>query len=145
MTSRELSRFVLSVFVAAAMLAGCGGSQPPIGAPGAMPQTSAIATHAERGKSWMVPGASSGALLYAPVGCGGTCVISYPGLKLVGSLSTPGDGVCSDSQGNIFSLRRNGDRIRAWRFATDSNPQSSRRRGSGLRSRSQEQQPRSGL
>jgi hypothetical protein len=40
---------------AAVPLAGCGGSQPPIGAPGAMAQTSAIATHAERGKSWMVP------------------------------------------------------------------------------------------
>ena len=102
MKNRVLSRYALSCCVAFAMLAGCGGSQPPIGAPGAMPQTSALATHAGRGKSWMVPGASSGALLYAPVGCGGTCVISYPGLKLVGSLSTPGDGVCSDSQGNIF-------------------------------------------
>ncbi|MFY9720344.1 MAG: choice-of-anchor tandem repeat GloVer-containing protein [Candidatus Cybelea sp.] len=30
------------------MLAGCGGSQPPIGAPGAMPQTSALATRANR-------------------------------------------------------------------------------------------------
>jgi hypothetical protein len=37
--------------VAAAMLAGCGGSQSPIGAPGAMPQTNALATQAERGKS----------------------------------------------------------------------------------------------
>jgi uncharacterized repeat protein (TIGR03803 family) len=33
---------------AAALLSACGGSQPPIGAPGAMPQTSAIATHADR-------------------------------------------------------------------------------------------------
>ena len=30
---------------------GCGGSQPPIGAPGSMPQTSAIAMHADRGGS----------------------------------------------------------------------------------------------
>jgi hypothetical protein len=30
------------------LLAGCGGSQPPVGAPGAMPQSRAIATHAER-------------------------------------------------------------------------------------------------
>jgi hypothetical protein len=37
------------------MLAGCGGSQTPIGALGAMPQRRAIATHAERGKSWMLP------------------------------------------------------------------------------------------
>jgi hypothetical protein len=40
---------------AAAMLAGCGGSQPPIGAPGAIPEASAIAPHAVRGKSWMLP------------------------------------------------------------------------------------------
>ena len=33
-------------FVAAALLAGCGGSQPPIGAPGAMPRTSALAARA---------------------------------------------------------------------------------------------------
>jgi hypothetical protein len=32
--------------VAAAMLAGCGGSQPPIGAPGAMPQSAATASAA---------------------------------------------------------------------------------------------------
>ncbi|MGC2495189.1 hypothetical protein [Candidatus Binatus sp.] len=38
MTRLDFSRNAHSVFVAAAMLAGCGGSQPPIGAPGAMPQ-----------------------------------------------------------------------------------------------------------
>ncbi len=37
MKSREFSRFALSICAAAAMLAGCGGSQPPIAAPGAMP------------------------------------------------------------------------------------------------------------
>jgi hypothetical protein len=36
----------------AALLAGCGGSQLPIGAPGAMSQTSALAMRTERGKSW---------------------------------------------------------------------------------------------
>jgi hypothetical protein len=51
------------IYVAAAMLAGCGGSQPPIGGLGAMPQTSAIATHAERGKSWMPSYAASQNLL----------------------------------------------------------------------------------
>jgi hypothetical protein len=40
---------------AAAFLAACGGSQPPIGAPGAMPQTSAIATHAEPGGLRVLP------------------------------------------------------------------------------------------
>jgi hypothetical protein len=36
MTIFAPNRSVLSVGIAAAMLAGCGGSQPPIGAPGAM-------------------------------------------------------------------------------------------------------------
>jgi hypothetical protein len=39
-------RYVLSACVAVAMLAGCGGT--PIGAPGSMPQSSAIASHADR-------------------------------------------------------------------------------------------------
>ena len=34
----DLSRYALFNCAAAAMLAGCGGSQPPIGAPGAMPE-----------------------------------------------------------------------------------------------------------
>ena len=46
------SRCALSISVAAAMLAGCGGSQPPIGVPGATMQTS-MAIHADRGRSWM--------------------------------------------------------------------------------------------
>ena len=29
----------LNLICVAALLAGCGGSQPPLGAPGAMPQT----------------------------------------------------------------------------------------------------------
>ena len=32
--------------MAAAMLAGCGGSQPPVGAPGAMPQAFAVGSNA---------------------------------------------------------------------------------------------------
>ena len=34
--------------LAAALLASCGGSQPPISAPGTIPQTRAVATYAER-------------------------------------------------------------------------------------------------
>jgi hypothetical protein len=85
------------------MLAACGGSQPPIGAPGAMPQTSAIATRAERGKSWILPEAKNEDLIYAVGGCGGTCVLSYPKGKLVGELAgVDGGADCSDSNGNVF-------------------------------------------
>jgi len=38
MKRSAFSRYALGSCVAAAMLAGCGGSQPPIGAPGAVPQ-----------------------------------------------------------------------------------------------------------
>jgi uncharacterized repeat protein (TIGR03803 family) len=48
MKSFGLVNNALRVGFAASLLAGCGGSQPPIGTPGAMPQTSAIATHADR-------------------------------------------------------------------------------------------------
>ncbi|MFY9720558.1 MAG: choice-of-anchor tandem repeat GloVer-containing protein, partial [Candidatus Cybelea sp.] len=43
MKSLGLSRYALTIGAAAALLAGCSGSQPPIGAPGVMQQTSAIA------------------------------------------------------------------------------------------------------
>ena len=38
-----LGRYALSLNCTAALLAGCGGSQPPIGAPGEMSQGRAIA------------------------------------------------------------------------------------------------------
>ena len=38
------ARYTLSACVATKVLAGCGESQPPIGAPGAMPQSVAITT-----------------------------------------------------------------------------------------------------
>jgi hypothetical protein len=39
MKNLDFGRYVLGGFAVAAMLAGCGGSQPPIGAMGAMPQS----------------------------------------------------------------------------------------------------------
>lgn len=58
MKSLGFGRYALSICAAAVMLAGCGGSQPSIAGPGAMPQAFASATHADRGKSWMLPEAS---------------------------------------------------------------------------------------
>src|SRR5271157_5517921 len=43
-------RYVLGSFAAAALLTACGGSQPPIGAPGAMPQSRAIAPTPKLGR-----------------------------------------------------------------------------------------------
>jgi hypothetical protein len=100
------SRYALAIGAAAALLGGCGGSQPPIGAPGAMPQTSAIATHADRGKSWMLPEGKTADLLYAPNTEGSTVLVfSYPQGKPVGELSGFNGNVnhvCTDRSGDIF-------------------------------------------
>jgi hypothetical protein len=55
----------LSTSVAIALLTGCGDSQPPIGAPGAISQSRAIAQLAARGKSWTLPEAKSEDLVSA--------------------------------------------------------------------------------
>ncbi|MGA9419085.1 MAG: hypothetical protein WBV40_08030 [Candidatus Cybelea sp.] len=41
MTTLSHSRLALSISAAAALLAACGGSQPPIGTPRAMPESNA--------------------------------------------------------------------------------------------------------
>jgi hypothetical protein len=98
--------FALTSCVAAATLAGCGGSQPPIGGSGAMPQTLASAAHAERGKSWMLPGTSSESLIYvATHDSSAIRIYSYPDGKSAGMLTiptAPGGGECVDGAGDVF-------------------------------------------
>jgi hypothetical protein len=103
--STLMSRYALRISVAAAMLAGCGGSQPPVGAPGPMPQSHALATNAGHGKSWMLPEAKSEDLLYAG-GSEQTYVFSWPGGKSVGELGVASTYLCSDRYGNIWALSR---------------------------------------
>jgi hypothetical protein len=90
-----------SLAVASILMAGCGGSQPPIGAPGAMAQTSAIVTRAAPGKSWMLPEAKGDDLLYVST-ASKTYVDSYPQGKPVGELAEGGFYLCTDKAGNIF-------------------------------------------
>ena len=103
MKSLGHSRYALTIGAASVLLAGCGGSQPPIGAPGAMVQSRAVA-QASHGKSWMLPEARVADLIYATGGCGGVCVFSYPEAKLKASISLtfPVGGDCSDNEGNVF-------------------------------------------
>jgi hypothetical protein len=110
--------FHLSSCVAAAMLAGCGGSQPPIGAPGAALQSSAIGTQVDHGGSWMAPEAKSEDLLYVgntqggPSGTGYITVYSYPTGKLVGTLSASDPtGLCVDRHGDVFVANSLGGNI----------------------------------
>ena len=64
MHAQPLSRYVAALGVAIALLAACGGSQPPIGSLGAVPETSASRIHVERDGSWMLPEAKGDDLLY---------------------------------------------------------------------------------
>ena len=111
MTRWSLRRYAFSISTTAAMLAGCGGSQPPIGAPDALSQSRAIATHAERGGSWMLPESKSRDLLYvSSANNGSVYVYSYPQLKLVGTLSSPNStatGECVDKMGDVFITTTN--------------------------------------
>jgi hypothetical protein len=100
METQALRRYVVSSCVTAAILAGCGGSQPPIGAPGAMPQTAA--SHIRKASS------SSGDLLYVGSEEYGVFVLSYPQGQIVTQFGPPNDGVvfgmCSDQSGDVFVL-----------------------------------------
>jgi hypothetical protein len=91
MTSRELSRFVRGVFVAAAMLAGCGGSQPSAIT---MPAQPAVRQIDQQRKS------GSGGLIYAA--SKPSYVLTYPQGKLVGTIKQGASDACSDSSGNVF-------------------------------------------
>jgi hypothetical protein len=94
------------------MLAGCGvvplslskgqdDMQPPIGTPGAVPQTSGLATHADRGTSWMLPEAKGEDLLYITTG-DNIYVWSYPAGSLTGILSVTANDICTDRKGDVY-------------------------------------------
>jgi hypothetical protein len=106
----SLGRCALSSCVVVALLAGCGGSQSPIGAPGAMPRSSAIATHAERGKSWMLSAASRHDLLYiSSEDHESVYVYTYPRGRFVGTLTgfIEPFGECTDPAGDVFITDKN--------------------------------------
>ena len=110
----------LSIAAIAVILVGCGAlplspskgqvdMQPPIGAPGEMPQTSTLAPHAERGTSWMLPEAKGDDLLYVaqtnqynPSG-GKVLVFDLKSGKPVGDLQQrQPKGACADRGGDVF-------------------------------------------
>jgi hypothetical protein len=103
----------LNIIVGIALLAGCSGSQPPIGAPGAMPLSRAIAKHAAHGKSWMLPEASSDDLVYVSNLAGTVTVYDYQTLQIVGTLTGFVDpsGLCVDNIGNIWVTDYGNSRI----------------------------------
>lgn len=115
MKSFDFGGYALGICTAVAMLTGCGGSQPPIGVPGAMPQSSAITSHADINGSWVLPEAATSDLLYI----GGNAasylaMYTYPKGKLVGVIKNPDfaflAGECIDAEGaylsRIYKLKR---------------------------------------
>ena len=106
MKGLSLGRYTLSSCVAAAMLAGCGGSQLPVGAPGAMPQGVAQqgqSTQRDESGSWMAPDATSQDLLYVS-SHSWVSVYRYPQGHLLGKLKgfDLASGQCVDSSSNVY-------------------------------------------
>lgn len=108
----------LGTCAVAAILAACGGSQPPVAAPGAIPRTSAIATQADRGPSWMLPEAGKHELLYVSNWTSSkVTVYTYPEGQLVGKLTGFAQpyGECIDNSGDVFITNFNGSDIFEYR------------------------------
>jgi|SRR5579862_813905 len=100
----SLALNVASLSAAALLVSGCGGSEGQPSAVTVLPSAKQLQVVGHR-KSWMLREATSEDLLYAVGGCGGTCVMSYPNGKLVGTLNEPQYGIqaiCSDKYGNVF-------------------------------------------
>lgn len=108
MRSSYFDRWTLGLCAVAVVLGGCGGSQSPVGAPGAL-SNAGVSSHFVRGKSWMAPGAQKASSLLYVSNWGTSHVTVYTyldgsGLVLVGTLtgfSLPA-GMCTDSTGNVW-------------------------------------------
>src|SRR5580658_5445144 len=105
MKSLNFSRSALNYCMAAALLTGCGGSQPPIGAPGAMPQSSSSA----------VSYAHSGPLLYVSnMGDAHDVTVYRAGAKDPSPIETISKdleqpvGICLDGQETLYVVDVNG-------------------------------------
>ena len=119
MRLRDPSRCALTNCVAVALLAGCGAAQPPIGAPGAMPQSSAIATRAATPLGHGVPepdGATKGMYVSEFFGSeilgyahsnrhGKPPVCTIPGVSYVNDLAVDAKGNLIDPDGGSRTIK----------------------------------------
>ena len=102
----KASNVALGCCAAAALLAGCGGSQNA--SPAALPNAAlpAVAQAASKApaRTWMSPGAKRRDLLYVSDDRGVVYVFDYPGGSLVGTIAglNGPSGLCSDSAGNVY-------------------------------------------
>ncbi|HEY6327466.1 MAG TPA: hypothetical protein VIW73_13260 [Candidatus Cybelea sp.] len=98
-------KYAIGICAALAVLAGCRGSQTPIGAPAAIPQTVAVATHADRGGSRMKSAPATTSLLFiSDVYTSNVDIYDYPSgkyVKHITGLNQPA-GECTDGQGDVW-------------------------------------------
>ena len=92
-TTPDFSRSFFGICAAAALLAACGVTPPPISAAGTTARTSSLTRQA-----------SDGDLLYVP-GRGQSYVLAYPGGRIVGTISGGGEVACSDASGEVFLVQ----------------------------------------
>jgi hypothetical protein len=98
MESFGLGSYAIRGGVALALLAGCVGSSPPIGAPGATAQRSPVLTATVHRRD----------LLYVSSD-GATNVYTYPDGKLVSALGGSTGVICSNAAGDVFLSQVNVD------------------------------------
>jgi uncharacterized repeat protein (TIGR03803 family) len=91
--------------MAAALLAGCAGSQPPIGTPGAMPQSRAIIPHNERSGSSQTSSVPDG---FGP----NTRLVALKG-QLYGTTSSGG----ANNEGTVYRITTGGSENVVYSFA----------------------------
>ena len=92
MKSLELSQHALTIGAASALLAGCGGSEAPVGV---VPSSRSSSTHSKRSDMKRT-------LIYASTSVD-AFVISYPKGEVIGTFkSPPAHSICSDTNGNVF-------------------------------------------
>jgi hypothetical protein len=118
MTILDFGRYALGSCVAAALLAGCGGSQVPIGSGAAFSQSEAISAYVEPRKSPAAVEAKDGNLLYV-ASVQAVSMFSYPRGKFIGSLSGLSEpyGMCTDSKDHVYVVDIETQTIREFNVA----------------------------
>jgi len=93
MRSRNFGRYALCNCLAAAMLAGCGGSQQSMAT---LPAGSSAVRQANQHRN------SAGSDLIYAAADGKAYVVSYPQGKLVSTINEGGGDICSNGSGNVY-------------------------------------------
>ncbi|MBV9717808.1 MAG: hypothetical protein JOZ77_00695 [Candidatus Eremiobacteraeota bacterium] len=95
----------IPVVAVISMLSACSGLQGQGMEPRAGFRARVLTSHGVKSRSWMLPEARAEDLIYVVGGCGGSCVLSYPKGKLVGTIEGYHgvfSAACSDAIGNVF-------------------------------------------